>query len=897
LASNLNLVRGQTRPNLAVAKVGSDGKIVLYNNSGSTHLVVDVLGWISVGVQAEVTKAETTDIVDPSRVTGASGASLTVSGAPVPVGNVVAVEPSVEVPDGLLGRVTSTEPGGNGTTILHITPVRVEEAFPEGTITGSVDTRALASTAPFSLAKALAGPALQADRDGRIPIKQAQVGTCSAAVIHVDVNIDVQARVVFDIDWDALGLNRLTIEFAFEVTGSISMTSGASIICEFAVGPRIPLPPMSLLKSSAQPKVKVELLGGVPMVAQYGGGFSVGVRLRRGGAPQWINDAWLDGSYTPPLSIGAGKVRAAFGLDTDVKLVGVAGPTFYGALFLELQVDPWSTGPWWTLDGGAVAEIGLDIDLWFANISYQLAAHDFIRIALSHAPGPWPGPRLSDVDLSDGYVNQPYDVTIGISGGIPPWNLTKTYGSLPPGLELAGNHIAGTPTAAAPGEWTFTLSLTDSQGRSDNRTTTLRIWPPPPLTVSTSSLRHAIVDQPYSATLGAIGGNPPYSFQVTGLPATMSADSAGTITGTPSTPGRFPLTITVTDEDGDQATRQIDLVVGWTIPNAELISVSTTGDPGNGGSFGAMASSNGRYVYFSSDATNLVAPSTGDPYSVYLRDRVTQTTTRVVSGQYSNLLLAISSNGRFALLSGAEDFTYRRFDRTTAAITTIPFNYGGAWPDSFAISDDGDLIHIIGSGLYRISDGTWTVFHCPGGANLTQQPWRVRFAGDASVVYFVTADCGQNQGSLFRFDRATATTTLVHPGNCFFNGGNACVDDVMPTLGDTHLAVLKLVSGPDFNMSVLLDGTPATGVDGARYSCGLREDGQEVAFVGRSTMLPGGNDQQLDVYEFHVGAASAVRVGPPSDGTAQLYTSCTARGLASATGELAFHSAGQVYVL
>jgi hypothetical protein len=45
VASNLNVAAGETRPNLVVVKVGADGKIKIYNNSGSVDVVVDVLGW------------------------------------------------------------------------------------------------------------------------------------------------------------------------------------------------------------------------------------------------------------------------------------------------------------------------------------------------------------------------------------------------------------------------------------------------------------------------------------------------------------------------------------------------------------------------------------------------------------------------------------------------------------------------------------------------------------------------------------------------------------------------------------------------------------------------------------------------------------------------------------
>ena len=45
LASNLNVVPNQDVPNLVVAKVGSDGKVALYNNLGTVNVIFDVVGW------------------------------------------------------------------------------------------------------------------------------------------------------------------------------------------------------------------------------------------------------------------------------------------------------------------------------------------------------------------------------------------------------------------------------------------------------------------------------------------------------------------------------------------------------------------------------------------------------------------------------------------------------------------------------------------------------------------------------------------------------------------------------------------------------------------------------------------------------------------------------------
>ncbi len=46
-ASNLNFVPGQTVPNLVIAGVGGDGRIMIFNALGITDVIVDVMGWYS----------------------------------------------------------------------------------------------------------------------------------------------------------------------------------------------------------------------------------------------------------------------------------------------------------------------------------------------------------------------------------------------------------------------------------------------------------------------------------------------------------------------------------------------------------------------------------------------------------------------------------------------------------------------------------------------------------------------------------------------------------------------------------------------------------------------------------------------------------------------------------
>ena len=53
-ASNLNFVGGQTVANSVLVGLGTDGKVRLFNSSGTTHLVVDVAGWFDSGFSSAV---------------------------------------------------------------------------------------------------------------------------------------------------------------------------------------------------------------------------------------------------------------------------------------------------------------------------------------------------------------------------------------------------------------------------------------------------------------------------------------------------------------------------------------------------------------------------------------------------------------------------------------------------------------------------------------------------------------------------------------------------------------------------------------------------------------------------------------------------------------------------
>jgi Tol biopolymer transport system component len=91
-----------------------------------------------------------------------------------------------------------------------------------------------------------------------------------------------------------------------------------------------------------------------------------------------------------------------------------------------------------------------------------------------------------------------------------------------------------------------------------------------------------------------------------------------------------------------------DLVAGTT----ELISVSTNGGPADGASSQAVMTADGRYVAFVSAASNLVLDDTNRVPDVFVRDRLAQSTVVASVGASSNFLAfmstpAISPDGRY----------------------------------------------------------------------------------------------------------------------------------------------------------------------------------------------------------------------------------------------------------
>ena len=109
----------------------------------------------------------------------------------------------------------------------------------------------------------------------------------------------------------------------------------------------------------------------------------------------------------------------------------------------------------------------------------------------------------------------------------------------------------------------------------------------------------------------------------------------------------------------------VGLVIGWNLQNKQvaeallgtntLVSRSSSGTRGNGDSVGSDISLDGRYVVFTSYATNLVSNDTNDVSDIFLKDTTTNSISRISvdsSGNQANASsqgAKISGNGKYVV--------------------------------------------------------------------------------------------------------------------------------------------------------------------------------------------------------------------------------------------------------
>lgn len=149
------------------------------------------------------------------------------------------------------------------------------------------------------------------------------------------------------------------------------------------------------------------------------------------------------------------------------------------------------------------------------------------------------------------------------TGGIGVTALAES-GGLPMGMGFSGTTLSGTPTQA--GNFPFTITATDSNGCTGSTSYTLHVACPT-MTVGPASIPAGLVGAPYPATtFTQTGGSVATAMRESGaLPGGMAFQDNGngtaTLSGTPTTSGTYPFTVTATSWGGCTGTAAYTLQV------------------------------------------------------------------------------------------------------------------------------------------------------------------------------------------------------------------------------------------------------------------------------------------------------------------------------------------------
>ncbi|MHB8800639.1 MAG: putative Ig domain-containing protein [Thermoanaerobaculia bacterium] len=156
---------------------------------------------------------------------------------------------------------------------------------------------------------------------------------------------------------------------------------------------------------------------------------------------------------------------------------------------------------------------------------------------------------VSPATLPGGIEGTAYSETVTAAGGTGPYGFAVTAGALPTGLTL-GTDGAITGTPSADGEFTFTITATDSATAcTGSRAYTVRICPVIGLSAVPTC---ATVGSAFSTTIIPSAGTAPFTFAATGtLPTGTTLDAGtGVLSGPLSAAGSFSFSVTATDVNG-----------------------------------------------------------------------------------------------------------------------------------------------------------------------------------------------------------------------------------------------------------------------------------------------------------------------------------------------------------
>jgi len=167
---------------------------------------------------------------------------------------------------------------------------------------------------------------------------------------------------------------------------------------------------------------------------------------------------------------------------------------------------------------------------------------------------------INTVSLPSARIGVIYTQFLSASGGSGTFAWSVISGSLPPGLNLHPTNgvITGLPNTL--GVFPFSVQVA-SGGYTATAGLSIAVYSI--VSITTTSIPAGTLNQAYSTTLSATGGDGNYTWTQTGgtLPQGLSLAADGTISGTPTWLGTFNFSVRVDSGDGQSANKGFTITI------------------------------------------------------------------------------------------------------------------------------------------------------------------------------------------------------------------------------------------------------------------------------------------------------------------------------------------------
>jgi uncharacterized protein (TIGR03437 family) len=156
---------------------------------------------------------------------------------------------------------------------------------------------------------------------------------------------------------------------------------------------------------------------------------------------------------------------------------------------------------------------------------------------------------INGTPLPPAALGQAYSQTLNGAGGTAPYTWSLLNGALPPGLTLTpAGVLSGSPTTL--GTWDLVIKAQESSAAQVVGTKGFSLTVNgPPLMVPKPFLDPSTVGAPYTRSLIAVGGAPPYTWLIVSgaTPPGVTMNTSGVLSGTPTAAGLHTFDVKVSD--------------------------------------------------------------------------------------------------------------------------------------------------------------------------------------------------------------------------------------------------------------------------------------------------------------------------------------------------------------